>query len=256
MLVSVFAATTYYAIPDGRHIRSIAFALGPKSMNSVNASVYSLGAWVNATFQNGTTWDSMYHPDETGVNSTDIIEIVILPLPMYGGGFDLQEPYLTTMQYAFDWTIGTSFAGENPVNLGVLDVANYTFSFYSTGGHYPIPYNFSVPTLDYKLGVNTSGYWDIGRPPPFYGPWTWRMNGDRIQDILLNASANPVDIPFDLVITVNLYYEIMTSGVTQAGYARVEWSGRWGVLQLFHEANTLLGLRYQFTNIGLRMTAT
>lgn len=197
-----------------------------------------------------------HHPDEAGINSTDIIEIVILPAPSYGGGFDLREPYLATMQYAFDWAIGTSFAGEKTMDLGLLEVANYTFSFYSVGGNYPVPWNFSVPRLNYPLQVNTTGYWDIGRPPPFYGPWTWRMNSDRIQDILLNATADPVDIPFDLGITVNLYYQLMTSGGTQAGYARVEWSGRWGALQLFHDGNTLQGLRYQFTDIGLRMTAT
>lgn len=259
ILVSVFAATTYYTIPDSHRIRSIAFALGPNPMNSVNSSVYSLTTWVNITFQNGTVWNSLYHPEdmnEAEINSTDIIEIVILPAPSYSGGFDLQEPYLVTLQYAFDWGIHTDFAGEKPMGLGVLEVANYTFSLYSGGNNYPLPENFSVPRLNYTLHVNTTGYWDIGMPPPFYGPWTWRIDSDRIQSILLNATADPADISFDLDITVNLYYQLTTSGGTQTGYATVEWSGRWGVLQLIHDGNALLGLRYRFTNIGLRMIAT
>lgn len=258
ILVSVFAATTYYAIPDSYHAKSIAFALGPTSMNSINSSVYSLRTVVNVTFQNGTVWEPLWPPEDENpaeINSTDIAQIVILPCPAYGGGLDLREHYLATLQYAFDWKIYTSLAGEEPIDLGLLDVANYTFSHYQA--NYRPPENFStpIPTLNYTLQVNTTGYWDIGMPPPLYGPWTWRIDAARIQNIVSN-STNPAEVYFDIDITVNLYYQIMTDSGTQSGYATVAWSGRWATLQLLHDGNQLLGFRYSGLDIGLRMMAS
>jgi len=256
ILVSLFAATTYYAIPDSNHTRSIAFALGPTSMNSINSSVYSLATLVNVTFQNGTLWDSVWHPENANpaeINSTDITQIVILPCPSYSGGLGLKEPYLATLQYAFDWRIYTNLAGEKPIDLGLLDVVNYTFSFYEA--NYRPPENLSAPTLNYTLQVNTTGYWDIGMPPPFYGPWTWRIDAARIQNIISNAT-NPAEVNFDIDITVNVYYQIMTDRATQSGYATVAWSGRWATLQLLHDGDQLLGFRYRCSDIGLRMMAS
>jgi hypothetical protein len=218
--------------------------------------VYSLVTDVNVTFQNGTFWDSVWHPEnmsEAEINSTDITQIVILPIPSYSGGLDLEEPYLVALQYAFDWRISTSLAGEKPTDLGLLDAVNYTFSYY--GGDYRPPENFSVPTLNYTLQVDTTGYWDIGIPPPFYGPWIWRIDPARIQGIISNAT-NPAEVNFDIDITVNVYYQIMTNLATQSGYATVTWSGRWATLQLLHDDDQLLGFRYKCSDIGLRMMAT
>jgi hypothetical protein len=186
--------------------------------------------------------------------------IAILPIPSYEGGIDLHEPFLVTLQYAFDWNIRTTLAGQNPTDLGMLQVANYTFSFYHAnsinGQSYPIPYNFSVPRLDYTLGVNTTGYWDIGVPPPFYGPWTWRIDLNRIHDIIAN-STNPAEVYFDLDLTINVNYQIFTlNHDTQTGQATVAWSGRWATLQLLHDDTQLLGFRYQNLRIGLNMMAS
>ena len=256
ILVSVLAATTYYAIPDSYHSRSIAFALGPSSMNAVNSSVYSLATDLNVTFQNGTVWESVWYPEYSGgINSTDITQILILPMPSYGGGLDLGEPYLVSLQYAFDWGIHTTLAGQNSTDLGTLQAANYTFSYYMSGNSYPIPQNFSVPTLNYTLGVNATGYWDLGMPPPFYGPWTWRIDSNRIHDIITN-STNPAEVYFDLDLTVNVYYQIVTLHATQSGYATVAWSGRWATLQLLHDGDQLLGFCYRDSDIGLRMMAS
>jgi len=227
-------------------------------MNSINSSVYSLRTVVNVTFQNGTVWEPLWPPEDENpaeINSTDIAQIVILPCPAYGGGLDLREHYLATLQYAFDWKIYTSLAGEEPIDLGLLDVANYTFSHYQA--NYRPPENFStpIPTLNYTLQVNTTGYWDIGMPPPLYGPWTWRIDAARIQNIVSN-STNPAEVYFDIDITVNLYYQIMTDSGTQSGYATVAWSGRWATLQLLHDGNQLLGFRYSGLDIGLRMMAS
>jgi hypothetical protein len=254
ILVTAFAAALYYAVPDSPRTKTIAFALGPGSMNSVNSSVYSMTTDLNVTFQNGTIWDSMWHPEFSGeINSTDITKIVILPIPSYGGGLDLKEPYLVSLQYAFDWGIHTSLAGQNPTDLGTLQALNYTFSYYMTSNNYPIPYNYSVPTLNYTLGVNATGYWDVG--PLLYGPWTWRIDTNRIQDIITN-STNPAEVYFDLDLTVNVYYQILTLQASQSGYATVAWSGRWATLQLMHDGDQLLGFRYADTDIGLGMMAT
>jgi len=253
ILVSLFAATLYYAIPDGPRTKTIAFALGPTLMNSINSSVYSLATVVSVTFQNGTVWEPAWYIDPAQINSTDITQIVILPCPSYGGGLDLEEHYLLTLQYAFDWKIYTSLAKEEPIDLGLLDVANYTFSHYSANYK---PENLTpIPTLNYTLQVNTTGYWDIGMPPPLYGPWTWWIDDARIQNIISNAT-NPAEVNFDIDITVNVYYQIMTDRATQSGYATVAWSGRWATLQLLHDGDQLLGFRYKSLDIGLRMMAT
>ena len=265
VLVCAFAATLYYAIPDSPQAKSIAFALGPTSAESVNSSVYSVGTVMNVTFQNGTMWEISGYPNiSEEFNSTDIAQILVMPLPAYmGSGVDLKEPYLMLLQYAFDWRIHTTLAGENRTDLGTLQVANYTFSFYSTNKHDLMPHNQSeaAPVLNYTLAVNTTGYWDIGMPPPFYGPWTWQIDPGRIQAILTN-STNPAEIDFDFDLTVHLNYKLMTyqstqSGytlqTTQSGYATVAWSGRWAELQLLHEGDQLLGFHYADSDIGLRI---
>jgi hypothetical protein len=254
VLVCAFAASLYYVIPDSPGAKSIAFALGPSSMEPVNSSVYSLGTITNVTFQNETVWEISGYPNiATEFNSTDITGILVMPLPAYGGGLDLKEHYLLTLQYAFDWKIYTSLASEDPIGLGLLDVANYTFSHYQANYQ---PKNIPpIPTLNYTLQVSTTGYWDIGMPPPFYGPWTWRIDSDRIQNIISNA-ASPAEVNFDIDITVNLYYKITTDSGTQSGYATVTWAGRWATLQLLHDGDQLLGFRYADSDISLTMMAS
>ena len=211
---------------------------------------------MNVTFQNGTVWDSIWQPEKTNsaeINSTGITQIVIFPAPSYSGGLDIKEPYIVALQYAFNWRISTSLADEQPMDLGVLDMVNYTFSLYEA--NYQPPENFRTPKLNYTLQVNTTGYWDIGMPPPFYGPWTWRIDTSRIQNIISNATS-PAEVSFDLDITVNVYYQIITNRATQSGYATVAWSGRWATLQLLHDGDQLLGFRYRYSDIGLRMMAS
>jgi hypothetical protein len=256
VLVCAFAASLYYMVPDVPFAKSIAFALGPSSMESENSSVYSLGTVMNVTFQNGTVWEISGYPNiAKEFNSTDITGILVLPLPSYGGQLDLKEHYVLALQYAFDWKIYTSLAGENPIDLGLLDVVNYTFSHYQTNWSPPPGYLPPIYPLNYTLQVSTTGYWDIGMPPPFYGPWTWRIDAARIQNLISNAT-NPVEVNFDIDITVNLYYKITTDSTTQSGYATVSWAGRWAKLELLHDGDQLLGFRYADTDISLAVMAS
>jgi hypothetical protein len=255
VLVCAFAGSLYYLIPDVQPVKSIAFALGPSSMGSrVNSSVYSLGTVMNVTFQNGTNWEISGYPNiAKEFNSTDMTGIIIMPLPVFGGGgLDLGENYVIALKYAFDWKIYTSLAGENPIDLGLLDVVNYTFSHYSANWSPPPGYLSPIYPLNYTLQVNTTGYWDIGMPPPFYGPWTWQIDAARIQNLISNAT-NPVEVNFDIDITVNLYYKITTASATQSGFASVSWAGRWAKLELLHDGDQLLGFRYADTDISLEM---
>jgi hypothetical protein len=255
VLVCAFAASLYYVIPDSPQAKSIAFALGPSSTSSVNSSVYSIGTIMNVTFQNGTVWQISGHPNISDeFNSTDITQILVLPLPAYGGQLDLEEHYLLTLQYAFDWKIYTSLESETPIDLGLLDVVNYTFSHYQA--NYPPQANTPpLYPLNYTLQVSTTGYWDIGMPPPFYGPWTWQIDAARIQNIISNAT-DPAEVNFDIDITVSLYYRITTDSGTQSGYATVTWAGRWATLQLLHDGDQLLGFRYSDSDISLTMMAS
>ena len=255
VLVCAFAASLYYVIPDSPQAKSIAFALGPSSTNSVNSSVYSLATQMNVTFQNGTVWQIFGWPNISDeFNSTDITQILVLPEPAYGGQLDIKEHYLLSLQYAFDWKIYTSLASEEPIDLGLLDVVNYTFSHYLV--NYQPPANTPpLYPLNYTLQVSTTGYWDIGMPPPFYGPWTWQIDAARIQNIISNAT-NPAEVNFDIDITVHLYYKITTDSGTQSGYAMVRWAGRWATLQLLHDGDQLLGFRYADSDISLTMMAS
>jgi len=260
--VSLFAATIYYTVPDGLHLRSIVFALGPNqssSMNSANSSVYSLIAEINVTFQNGTTYvTDLNLPDIPGtvgageLNSTDIKEIRVYPFPGYSSSLDLPKPYWAAIEYAADWGIRTSLTGEETTSLGVLNVANYTFSFGDSSGMHP-PAGYKIPTLNYTLWKDATGYWDLGTLP--YGPWNWHVNSDQIHDILVNTTG-PASISFDVDLSMNVFYQVTTQDGTQTGNATVEWSGTWGTLQLLNDGDKLVGLRYSFSEISLRMMAT
>lgn len=261
--VSLLAATVYYSVPDSLHLRSIAFALGPNvdSLNSANSSVYTLITELNVTFQNGTIYTIDLNlpigPSAVGVgelNSTDIKEIQLFPFPGYSPGLDLPKPFWAAIEYAADWGIPVNLRGERTLNLGVLNVANYTFGFGDAKDMRPPP-DYRIPTLNYTLEVNGTGYWDLGMLPPFYGPWNWHVNSDQIQSILLNTTG-PASISFDLDLSMNVFYQITTEDGTQAGNATVEWSGRWGTLQLIHDGDQLLGLQYSFAEVSLRMMAT
>lgn len=256
VVVSLLAATVYYSIPDTVHVRSIAFALGPNppnSMNSGNSTVYSLVTELNVTFLNGTVWTSRYPDASIGeLNSTDIKEIQLYPLPAYIGGLDIPGPHWAAIELAADWGIHTDLMGERTVDLGVLNVANYTFSF-CEAGDMSLPPNYTIPELNYTLQVDATGYWHLG--PELYGPWTWRMNADQIQDILLNATG-PANISVNLDLGLIVYYQITSRSGTQAGSATVEWLGKWGAFQLLHDGDKLLGLQYSFSDVSLRMMAT
>lgn len=260
--VSLFAATIYYTVPDSLHIRSIAFALGPyssSSMNSANSDVYSLIAEINVTFQNGTTYvtdlnlpDGPWAVGAGELNSTDIKEILVYPFPGYSPGLDLPEPYWASIEYAADWGIHVDFKGEKTVDLGVLNVANYTFGFGDAHNMNPPP-GYRIPTLNYTLWKDATGYWDLGQLP--YGPWNWHVNSDQIHDILVNTTG-PASISFDVELSMTVFYQITTEEGTQTGNSIVEWSGTWGTLQLLHDGEQLVGLRYSFSEISLRMMAT
>jgi hypothetical protein len=188
------------------------------------------------------------------LNSTDIKEIRVYPFPGYSGGLDLPKPYYAAIEYAADWGIRTSLTGEETASLGVLNVVNYTFGFGESGGMRPPP-GFRVPALNYTLEVNGTGYWDLGMLPPFYSPWNWHVNSDQIHDILVNTTG-PASISLDMDLSMNVFYQVTTEDGTQTGNAIVEWSGRWGTLQLLNDGDTLVGLRYSFSEISLRMMAT
>lgn len=259
ILVSLFAATAYYAIPDGPRAKTIAFALGPdwRVPDSANSSLYALIADLNVTFQNGTTWDFYNSPfglnyaGAVELNSTDIKEIQLFPFPGYSPGLDLQQPFWAAIEYAADWGIRTSLTGEETTNLGVLNAFNYTFSFSDADDMHPPP-GYKIPTLNYTLAVNGTGYWDLGSLP--YGPWNWHVNSEQIHDILVNTTG-PANVSFDLDLSMNVFYQVTTGEGTQMGNAIVGWSGRWGTLQLLNDGDKLIGLRYNFSEISLRMMA-
>jgi hypothetical protein len=249
--VSLFAAAIYYAVPNSLHFKTIAFALGSGQSNSKSLTVYMQSYILNVTLLNGTIWEGSY-PNLAGeLNSTDIEEIHFMPEPGYGGGNGFPGRYLATIEYAFDWGIPASVAGESIVDLGTLNVINYTFSFYEWHDS-PLPTK-SPPTLDYPLHVNATGYWNIG--PLLYGPWTWQMNRSQIQSILPDGT-DPVNITYNLNLNIHLFYQFTTEAGTQTGNATVQWGGPWGTLQLQHENETLLGLQYNFSEISLEMMAT
>jgi len=227
-------------------------------MNSANSSLYSLIADLNVTFQNGTTWDFYNSPfglnyvGAAELNSTDIKEIQLFPFPGYSPGLDIQEPFWASIEYAADWRIPVNLEGESTLDLGVLNVANYTFGFGDAKDMRPPP-GYRIPTLNYTLWKDATGYWDLGTLP--YGPWNWHVNSEQIRDILANTTG-PAIISFDLDLSMNVFYQITTEDGTQTGNAIVGWSGRWGTLQLLNDGGKLVGLRYSFSEISLKMIAT
>jgi hypothetical protein len=147
-----------------------------------------------------------------------------------------------------DWGVRTGLSGEMPEDLGTLDVANYTFSYYVTMDR-PIP-TTPAPQLNYTLQVNATGNWNVG--PLLYGPWWWQMNSDQIRRTLFNT-AEPFNITINLDLSINLYYLLTTNDGTQAGNTRVQWSGLWGIIRPLHQSDELIGFQYDFADVRLMM---
>jgi len=268
LVVSLFAATLFYLVPNNSHISSVVFALSSNDYPVPRGTVYSLEFSWNVTLLNNTSWPQPdnwpagYLPSSGGLNSTDIQQIQFTPLPAYFGDVGISEPFLCTFQFDHNYQISTEVTGETPLDLGMLNVINDTMSSWSastqsTGGSDYVKEaqspNFTVPELNYTYQVNSTGYWSSATPPLYWGAVNWTMSIDQIQSILANTN-DTVNIAFNLNLNDIVYYQLTTASGTQTGTASVQYSGPWGTLQLFHDGDQLLGLQYDFSNVGLTMS--
>ena len=247
MAVSLFAAFVFYLGPNYSQTGPIAFALGASSSPSPD-TVYSMGFILNVTFLDGT---SLENPAE--VNSTDIQQIQLIPTNTFGGSVNAPSPWACIFQFANDFQISTGVTGETPLDLGMVSVVNSTLSFYSADMPPPFPH-VDVPTLDFPLQFNHTGYWNCWGGSPGISSEVWTMNITQIQSILANATGT-VNIAFNIDLTTIAYYQLTTPSGTQAGNATDEYTGPCATLQLFNEGGQLVGLQSDCSTIGLTMTA-
>jgi len=247
MAVSLFAAIVSYIGPENSHTGLIAFAMGAVNSQSPN-TVYSMGFFLNVTLLNGT---SMENPSE--LNSTDIQQIQFGPTDTYSGSVNAPGTWIATFQFANDFQISTGVTGETPVDLGMVSVVNATMSFLAANepAGWSMPQN--IPTLDWPTQFNSTGYWNCWATSKSTCSEVWTMNITQIQSILANAT-DTVNIVFNLDLTSLVYYQFTTTSGTQAGSATEQYSGPCATLQLLHEGDQLVGLRYNSSTVGLTMT--
>lgn len=252
LAVCLFVATLFYLVPNNSQMGSVVFAMGPSDSSSPNG-VYSMGFILGVTFANGS-----YTQNSGELNSTDIQQIEFDPTNAYGGLVTISDPYYCAFQFANDYQIFTGVTGETPVDLGMVDVVNTTQSFVTANKELPPPH-YVVPGLpDYVVQYNYTGYWtswETALPPSSMAASRWAMNITQIQSILANAT-DPVNIVFNLDLTSTCFYQLTTSGGTQAGTATEQYSGPAATLQLFHEGDQLVGLQFNSSTVSVSMTVS
>jgi hypothetical protein len=245
--VSLFAVIIYYSIPERLQVRSIAFALGPNlpnSSNSLNSTMGSLGISATVTFPNGT-FRFIFTPG--GLNATDIEEIQLYPvLPVSGVLPGNWTAGIVTQTW--DWKTRVTLTGEKILDLGSLEVTNDTTSYLVYGGGVPPPMNITTHLPSPTFATNSTDYWNTSQQ---YAPY-WHIDTGQIQNILpgMTGSAN---ISISLDLGVSIHYQLITNVGIQTVNATAQWSGNWGTLQLFLDGGKLLGFRYNFPDISLRM---
>lgn len=250
IVVSLFAAAVFYFVPGNSQTGPIAFALGALDSTEPNSTAYCMTFLLNVTFTNGT---SVQNPSE--LNSTDIQQIQFEPCDNYYGCLYLPCPWGCAFEFANSFQIVTGVTGETPLDLGMIDIVNSTFSFYAANGTEflpPGPPYPAIPTLNYPLQANSTGYWSLF-PCQFEGQWS--MNIDQIQSILANTT-DPVNIVFNVDLNSIVYYQLTTTAGTQSGSATEQYSGPCATLQLLHDGDQLLGFVYNCSPVGLTMTGS
>jgi len=269
LAVSLFAAALFYVVPSSSRTGPIVFAMGAFGSSSQDSTVYSLAFDLNVTFLNGTSWDS--RSTTGGLYSTDISKVQFMPLPSYIGNAGVPGPFVIAFQFVHDYQVLTGVTGETTLNLGMLDVVNFTDAGYASllgsQSDFTYPANFTAPPrLNYTYQVNCTGFWRLdqsywstlnntGSPPPYWGQPLWAMTSDQIQSILVNTT-DTVNIAFNLDMNSIVYYTLYTPSGTQMGTASVQYSGPWGTLELFHEGDQLLGFQYNFSNVVLTLMSS
>lgn len=275
--VSLLVGTVYLLVPSDLPIstRTIAaFALGTqdevqaraRALSGSASAMFIEGMKLQFKFLNGSTetiwdfgqsdvneWPNFSIPECVGeLNSTDIVEIHLdRTLTLCIGG---DSPIIATLLTS-DCTVHSYLMGETTVDLGVLNVTDELMGGVSSQTSQP-PFFARGKYLTYPHAINpqwtNTGCWNDYRGFPEDFPPAWQIDSAQIQNILLNASG-PAIINFKMDLSVNVDYKSMTDdgNVTSSESGTAQWSGTWGTFQLLHEGDKLIGLTYNFTNIGL-----
>jgi len=269
MSASLLGTLVYYFVPQNTRFITVAFALGGSSEISGNYStlfIQELG--LNATFLNGSviqvyrtggesTPSGVTFPEgHSGeINATQLKKIKVFVT----GGVSLEGK--GSLEFLVWWaqnrTINTALVAEETkdmgssktvgVKMGVASSSSLQEKLWHEGSFWKEFWEELWKELNVNVTEKTStGYWNVT-------DFAWEIDLDRLGSML--HGSNPADITFTLDISMNLKYKVMTSYGDITGDAELQWSGTWGTLQLLHEADKILIVRYDFSNIKLNMIA-
>ena len=252
---SLLGTVVYYFIPQGPPFSMVAFALGRNTQVSGDYStLFVHGLGFNVTFLNGSTIPvyTIFPMDEQGevnfpevyngeINATDLEKITIYVtegVGMYDRG---------SLKFIVGCVQNRTINVDLLMDEGIVDMGSSKTvgdTWRASFGDVPREELSEFP-LNVTLKESTStGYWATT-------DFVWEIGVQQLGDILHNSST--ANVTFALDASMCLKYKVVTSEGNVTGDAELQWSGTWGTLQLLHEGDEVLLVRYSFSNIKLNM---
>jgi len=252
---SLLGTVVYYFIPQGPPFSMVAFALGRNTQVSGDYStLFVHGLGFNVTFLNGSTIPvyTIFPMDEPGeinfpevyngeINAIDLEKITIY---VTGGvGIYYKGSVKFIVGCVQNRTINVDLlVDEGTVDMGLSKIVNGTWRVGSGDVSWEELQEFPLNVTS-KESTST-GYWATT-------DFVWEISVNQLGDMLRNS--NTANVTFALDVSMYLKYKVVTPEGDITGDAELQWSGTWGTLQLLHDGDKILLVRYNFSNIKLNM---
>ncbi len=255
IVASLLGTVVYYFVPQGSPFLTVAFALGRDTQVSGDYStLFVHGLGFNVTFLNGSIIPvypifSMDEPGEVNfpevyngeVNTADLEKITIY---VAGGvGMYNRDSLKFIVGCVQNRTINVDLlVDEGTVDMGSSKTVGDTWRVGS--GDVSIEELQEFPLNVTSKESTSTGYWATT-------DFVWEMSVNQLGNML--SKSNAANVTFALDISMYLEYKVMTPEADITGEAELQWSGNWGTLQLLHEGDKILLVRYNFSNTKLNM---
>jgi len=171
------------------------------------------------------------------INASSLQRIRVKVTPCYAMTSDIDY----TLDTIRDSTIHTSLKGEEVVDLGVFERANYIEKYVGYSS------NRSNVVHCYSVDLSSSGYWSKESTTPELGIEIAELSR------MLTRSGTAL-ITFDAMHSVHLKYNISTGG-TKHGETDLSWEGRVGTFEIVYHQGKIILIRYDFATVELLLLA-
>ncbi|MDH5375994.1 MAG: hypothetical protein OEZ21_08620 [Candidatus Bathyarchaeota archaeon] len=256
LLVALIGGVTYYLFPqtlfEPQPRLAFSFLFGQGNIASTDSmgkseTVYLEVLEIGFDFANGSTTFlpegnllaqdlSDIYPDKYSgeVVASSLQRIRVKVTPCYAVASDVDY----TLDAMRNSTIHASLKGEEVVDLGVFERANYIEKYVGYSS------NRSAIVHCYSVDLSSSGYWSRESITPELGI-------DVAELSVVLAGSGTTLITFDAMHSVHLKYNIKSTGGTEQGETDLSWEGRMGTFEIVYAQGRITRIRYEFTTVKL-----